>query len=251
MASNVRWLGLATSLLAAGAAAQEPDPRFSIELEGGGVWQSRNKVQIPNDATGTRFDLAELTGSGPYAAGRLTFTYAFRPRHELRLVYAPFSLEETGTLPQPVAFAGGSFAPGQPTTASYRFDSYRLTYRYLFHDGPDWRWQVGFTAKIRDAEVELRQGANVARDSNVGFVPLLHLHGERRLAERWRLILDFDGLAAPQGRALDFAAKAGYALTPQWTLAAGYRVLEGGVDNDSVYNFAWLNYAVLSAGYRF
>ncbi|WP_155989818.1 hypothetical protein RG903_05825 [Thermithiobacillus tepidarius DSM 3134] len=92
MASNVRWLGLATSLLAAGAAAQEPDPRFSIELEGGGVWQSRNKVQIPNDATGTRFDLAELTGSGPYAAGRLTFTYAFRPRHELRLVYAPFSL---------------------------------------------------------------------------------------------------------------------------------------------------------------
>ena len=34
-------------------------------------------------------------------------------------------------------------------------------------------------------------------------------------------------------------------------LAAGYRTLEGGADNDSVYTFAWLHYALVEIGARF
>jgi hypothetical protein len=34
-------------------------------------------------------------------------------------------------------------------------------------------------------------------------------------------------------------------------LTGGYRTLEGGADVVSVYNFAWLHYAVVSASYRF
>ena len=60
-----------------------------------------------------------------------------------------------------------------------------------------------------------------------------------------------DGLASPQGRALDLGLLARYDINDAWYLAGGYRTLEGGADNDSVYNFAWFNYAVLSAGYRF
>lgn len=77
------------------------------------------------------------------------------------------------------------------------------------------------------------------------------MYGERSIGERWRFIFDFDGLIGPQGRAFDVAAKLGYDLTPNWTATAGYRVLEGGADNKSVYNFAWLNYAILSLIYKF
>ncbi|MEO0190823.1 MAG: hypothetical protein ABIL18_07570, partial [candidate division WOR-3 bacterium] len=45
--------------------------RFSAELEGGAVWQSRNVVQIPNTSAGTRFSLVELVGTGPLPWFRL------------------------------------------------------------------------------------------------------------------------------------------------------------------------------------
>lgn len=235
--------------IAAGSHDKKPD--FSIELEGGAVWQTRNDVKIPNDANGTRFALDDLMGRGPFPVARLMLSYTFKPRHEIRFLYAPLSLDESGVLDKPVAFAGGDFSQGLTTDASYRFDSYRLTYRYLFHEGPRWRWKAGVTAKIRDAKIELRQGGTTAYDSNVGFVPLVNLYGERNIGERWRFIFDFDGLIGPQGRAFDVAAKLGYDLTPAWTVTAGYRVLEGGADNKSVYNFAWFNYAVLSLISRF
>lgn len=43
----------------------------------------------------------------------------------------------------------------------------------------------------------------------------------------------------------------GYDSGRGWTVAAGYRTVEGGADVDAVYTFAWLRYAVVSAVYRF
>ena len=59
------------------------------------------------------------------------------------------------------------------------------------------------------------------------------------------------GLASPQGRAFDFSAKVGYQLNPDWTLTAGLRMLDGGADNNTVYNFARFSYGTASAIYRF
>lgn len=89
-----------------------------------------------------------------------------------------------------------------------------------------------------------------SKDTDVGFVPLLHLAADWRFAPSWRLLGDFDGLAGGPGRAFDVALKLGRDFGPHWTLSAGYRTLEGGADVDAVYNFAWLHYAVLSASYR-
>ena len=41
------------------------------------------------------------------------------------------------------------------------------------------------------------------------------------------------------------------ALSPRWTLGAGYRTIEGGADVESVYNFAWLHFGVVSVRYGF
>ena len=232
-----------------GAAAAAEPHRFAAELEGGPVWQTRNDVRIPGD-TGTEISLVDVLGDGPFAAGRAYLTWDVSRKGSLRLLIAPLGIEGDGTLADSVDFAGETFAPG-PVDAAYKFNSYRLTYRYLLHDGERWQWRLGFTAKVRDARIALAQPGRAAEKTDVGVVPLLNLNGSVALSPRLRLELDADGLAAPQGRAFDVALKGRYALGSRAELAAGYRTVEGGADNDEVYTFAWLHYAVASLTYRF
>jgi hypothetical protein len=226
------------------------DYNWRLGVEAGPVWQSRNDVQIPGD-TGTRFSLVDLAGSGPFPYVRLELVYQLAEKHGLRFLLAPFEYTETGQLDTDVSFAGQSFSAGQATEATYQFNSYRVTYRYRFFSNDRWEWHVGGTLKVRDAEIKLSQGSVTARDTDTGVVPLLNLYGEYSPGKDWSLIFDLDGLASSQGRAIDLGLLARYDLSEAWYLAGGYRTLEGGADNDSVYNFAWFNYAVLSAGYRF
>jgi len=58
-------------------------------------------------------------------------------------------------------------------------------------------------------------------------------------------------VAGGPGRAEDLALKVRYDLGDRWSLAAGYRTVEGGADVDEVYSFAWFNSVVISATYRF
>jgi hypothetical protein len=233
-----------------GAAASE-EARFIVELEGGAVWQSRNDVQIPNDETGTRFSLIDVTGEGPWPAGRLYMTWNINRKHGLRALLAPLSISETGSLSEPVNFAGQTYVPGEPVDATYQFNSWRLTYHYRFLDREKLRLWVGFTAKIRDAKIELSQGGTTSKDTDVGFVPLLHLAADWEFATRWHVLFDFDGLAGGPGRAFDIALKLGHDFSRHWSVTGGYRMVEGGADVDAVYNFAWFHFAVVSGVYRF
>jgi len=233
------------------AALAQTTPTFVIELETGPVWQTGNDVEIPNDGTGTRFSHVDLAGKGPWLGGRLYLTWNINRRHSLRALLAPLSYTESGSFPGPVSFAGETFQGGTPVEATYRFNSWRLGYRYLFMDRERLDLWAGFTAKIRDAEIALRQGSTSSKDTDVGFVPLLNLAADWQLARRGHLLFDFDGLAGGPGRAFDVALKLGYDFTDHWGITGGYRTLEGGADVESVYNFAWLHYAVVSGLYRF
>ena len=230
------------------AATAAQTPRLVVEVEAGPVWQSYNDVEIPNDGTGTRFSLRDVVGSGPWPAGRVYLTWNVAERHGVRLLLAPFSVSDDGLLAAPVDFAGESYAPGA-ARATYTFNSYRLSYRYRFRDGERVSAWVGFTAKMRDAQIALEQGTTASRRDDLGFVPLLHLAGEWRVTPAWLLTADADALAGGPGRAIDASLKAGRDLGENWTLAAGYRTVEGGADV-SVYTFAWLHYGVLSLTWR-
>ena len=94
------------------SAAQGADQnKFSIEIEGGPVWQSRNDVRIPND-TGTKFSMRDIQGSGPFAAARVYFDYAFRPKHEFRVLAAPLSVTATGHAIRHDFICRQDFCPG-------------------------------------------------------------------------------------------------------------------------------------------
>lgn len=221
---------------------------FSFSLELGPIWQSRNDVRIPSTG-GTPFSLSAIN-SGPFFRGRIYAGYEWYERNELRLLVAPLSVTAAGSFSQNIAFAGQTFAAGTPTTATYKFNSYRLTYRYLFYRGEDWHFKVGFTAKIRDANISLTQGALSANSSNVGFVPLLNVAVRYQAGEQWFLLFDLDGLAAPQGRAFDGTLQVGWQVAPAYDLSFGYRTVEGGAENDTVSTFAWVHYLVFGATLR-
>lgn len=231
------------------ALAQESD-RFAVEVEGGGLWLGRNDVRIPNDPSATEFSLVDAVGRGPSPAVRASVEVNLNERHGLRFVAAPLRIDQRGMLATPVSFAGETFSPGA-VDATYQFSSYRATYRYRFFNGDRWQWRVGFTGFVRDARVALSRDGRLAEDTDVGFVPLLHLQGRAALGPRWSVVLDVDGLAATQGRAFDVAATLAYAIDEHWQLAVGYRTIEGGADVDDVFNFAWLNFAVASVRYGF
>lgn len=223
---------------------------FDIRLEGGGVWFSRNDVRIPGDG-GTRFDMLDLTGKGADPYFRFYAAYDFNDKHALRLTLAPLEVEGTGMLSEDVIFKGDLFTAGTPARGRYKFNTYRLTYRWTFHDRERWRWGLGGALLVRDAEITLEQGDKRQSEDDLGLVPLLHLYGEYRLNDHAFLVLDVEGAWSPMGRAVDMALMAQYNFDSGWYAAAGYRTLEGGADNDAVYTFAWLHYAQAAVGYRF
>ena len=229
--------------------AADDGKQFGIGLEAGGVWFSRNDIRIPG-TTGTEFDMTALTGTGPDFFARLNGEWDINDKHGLRVVLAPLEVSGTGELAQDTDFAGETF-PAGTTDATFKFNTYKFTYRYTFADNGAWLWRVGFTGVVRDANVELRQGDLQANDDNVGFVPALHLSGDYRMSERWLFRLDFDGLAGGPGRLIDLGLFVDYELNENWQVGGGYRTLEGGADTDDVYTFAWLHYAVLNVRYRF
>ncbi len=253
---GIAWSAIIACLVGIETPGAAADPetdtrRFQIEFETGAIWQGRNEIHIPDSAVGTRFSLADIQDGTPIVQRRVEATWYPGRRHALRFVYQPLGFSGAGSFASPVLFAGGTFAPGAPVESDYKFDSYRLTYRYLFYESSTWRLSAGATAFIRDAKVELRQAGSTATDSNVGFVPLLSVNVEYHFAPRWMAVVDVDGLVAPQGRAFDAAAKIRHDLTDHWSISAGYRTFEGGVDNGERFAFGWFHFAVVSIGYRY
>jgi hypothetical protein len=126
-ASPLRWLAALAALapmIAPAAESESPSPALTVEL--GAAWQLRNTAQVSNEPPNTRFKIDDLTGDGPYPAGRVVLDWPLNEKHRLRFLIAPLGIDETGTTSQPIVFRNTTFAPG-PIDVKYRFDSYRAS----------------------------------------------------------------------------------------------------------------------------
>jgi hypothetical protein len=220
------------------------EDRFKFDLESGFAFNGYNDVRIPGD-TGTLFSLTRDLTSKPGLFLRLRLDWRLSRRSILTALFAPLTLKADGTAAEPLTFQDRVFPAGAPLQGSYTFNSYRLTYRYEFIRTDRWTVGAGFTAKIRDAAIRLDSGGVHSEKTNVGFVPLLNFRAEYRGPGLWGFLFEADALAAPQGRAEDILAAVLIRLAPHVTLKAGYRIVEGGADNATVYNFALIHYAVV------
>lgn len=221
------------------------DGRWSADFESGVAISGYNDVRIPGN-TGTLFSLSEELDSDAAFFWRARLTYRVGERHRLSVLAAPLRLESGGRLDRDLSFNGDSFAANTPLDTRYRFDSYRLTYIYDLHRSEKTILGIGFTGKIRDAAITVTGGGVTSEKANTGFVPLIHLAFHWQFSDAMGLLVQGDGLAAPQGRAEDFLFAFTADVNANLRLKLGYRLLEGGADNDEVYTFALVNY--LAAG---
>jgi hypothetical protein len=214
----------------------------SFDLETGAVGTGYNNVRIPGDQ-GTLFSLKDDLISKTEIFFRLRANYTIKSRHTLSLLYAPLETVSNGNVPYDIIFEGVTFPANTELAGTYKFNSYRLTYRYEIVLKPKFEFGLGFTAKIRDAKIALASATLESEKTNVGFVPVINFRMLWKPYEKFGILLEGDALAAPQGRAEDVLIAATYRVSDWLGLKAGYRILEGGADNDEVYNFALFNYA--------
>ena len=241
---------LLAALIGAPSRAAAQEPRWALDLENGAVFTWYNDVRIPGDS-GTMFSLTDDLQADPAYFWRVRIDVRVGRRHVLSGLVAPLEVTSTGAFDRPVDFMGETFAPGVPVTGRFMFNSYRFTYRYEFLDKGGWRFGIGVTGKVRDAATSLDATGQYAEKTNVGFVPLVNFKLERDLGKRAVFRFEGDAAAAPQGRAEDIFAGILVPLNKHVTLKAGYRMLEGGADNDEVYTFSGFHYAAFGAIIRF
>jgi hypothetical protein len=236
---------LALTALFTGSPAQ-----FILDLESGVPFQGYNDVRIPN-AQGTLFSFTDdFELQGPVIPLRLTLSYAFAGKNHLFALFAPLGLNYKGTVPYDIVFQQSMFAGGQQTEGFYRFNSYRIGYRRDLLSTDRWILGVGFTAKIRDAQIKLSSDSMSDQKDDLGFVPLLHLFAAYDF-DGWMIYLNGDGLAGGPGRAFDFFLGGRFNITENLSGKAGYRILEGGADVSEVYNFTLINFAAVGLSWEF
>jgi len=219
------------------------EAEWEVEIEASPVYSGYNDVRVPNEG-GSLISLTDDLDAESVVGIRIRLTYNINEKHTLSLLYAPLSIDAQGQVNNSIYFEDAQFPAGIPLDALYRFDSYRLTYRYHFLRKYNLSLGVGFTAKIRDAEIKLESDQLSEKTTSTGFVPLINFRMKYLLSPHISFILEGDALAGPQGRAEDIMAVFQYQPFMNVAFKAGYRVLEGGADVDQVYNFTLLHYIV-------
>jgi len=240
-------LALLLSLLSGTGTGSE----WFLDFEGGAAFTGYNDVQIPSDS-GTRFSLADEIVSSPAIALRFRGGVTLAERHLLFVLAAPLTVRGTGTLERDINYQGQLFHQGTEVNSSYRFDSYRLTYRYSIVDKPAFGLGAGLTAKIRSADIALMSDSTYARRTDLGVVPLINLMVRYKMTGKTGLLLESDALWSPYGRAEDVLLAFQYSPRESHSLRIGYRMLEGGADGGGkVYTFSLFHYVTAGITVKF
>lgn len=222
-----------------------------IDAEGAVAFTGYNDVRIPSKG-GTDFSLADDVEADPTPVFRLRLGYTAKDRHTLIATIAPLTIKGSGTLDKDVSFGGNTFSAGEKVDTIYRFDSYRLTYRYLFVDRYFLSVAGGITGKIRSATIAVMSDSGYADRNDLGFVPLVHLMVHWKPSDKFSVLLDMDALGSPYGRAEDVLLALQYAYSESASIRLGWRLLEGGSDGGGdVYTFALINYATVGVTVAF
>jgi hypothetical protein len=229
------------------------DAQLFFNVETGMAFNTRNTVQFPNESNSQsdRIDITDEFSNGQTWFYRLRAGYTIAERHTISALYAPLSFSYREAFSEPKVFGENTFRAGEDLDLDYRFNSYRLTYRYEWINSGKFRFGIGLTAKIRDARISVRTEEQLSETEDFGFVPLINFRLSFQFNDKWAALLRGDALVGEQGRAEDVFLGASYVLSPYHRFNAGYRILDGGADVDQVYNFALVHYAALSYQYTF
>lgn len=229
--------------------------QLRVGIESGFVFTQYNDVRSPNgngiDDKGTYFSLYndfDPVPINPFFRAEVSYTIV--GRHDIQLTAAPLQLRYNSFQNNTIKFAGKVFA-GDDIVGTYKFNTYRLSYRYNIVNKEKIKFGLGAAVLLRDARIALQQGSKVADDTDLGVVPLLSFNLIYMPTEKFAILLKGDALVGPQGRAEDIFLGITYNVWNNLHIKAGYRVIEGGADVEQVYNFAFFHFADVGLVYTF
>lgn len=190
------WTGdLPTAARSEVAAAEDHYPnmyrRFGVSLGMAALGNFNSQVSVGTDVlVGASIDLEDTLGiSESDFVGRFDTFYAFNPRH--RIDFSIFDINRSGTrsIGEDLDF-GEVVIPAGEVDTSFNTMVVKLAYRYNFV--ADTRTAIGFSAGLHT------MGIDLGLDSTVGSVsesfdvtaplPVIGLHGEYALSERWKIL---------------------------------------------------------------
>lgn len=211
---------------------------------------SRNEIAIPGDA-GSLFNTADSGWKQKNAINyRVSYLFNLNKKESIRVLYAPLKTSFNGNFEKDINFNGKIFNQGQ-AQVNYQFNSYRVAYHKNIVKNEVFNINYGYVAKIRDANIEVVQGNESKSRKDLGFVPLFHFDARYRFNHLNSLYFDFDGLAAPQGRAFDVGLFIEREIINNSRVFAGYRFIEGGANNDKVKTFSYINFFTIGFSLSF
>jgi len=240
----------ATLVFCAALFISEARAEYVLNIQGAAVFTEKNDVRIPGNS-GTKFSLSDDLNADTAYTGRIEAGYVHKDRDYFGIVISPLSVDSHGSVDRDISFNGTTFPADTDLSATFRFDSYRLTWRRKLVARETLDVWLGLTANIRDAAITVEGGGQKTEKDNTGFVPLINFLVDWRFARPWTGRIVGDALVGPQGRAEDVLFAVMYDLTAGTRVFAGYRILEGGADNDEVYTFSLFHYAVGGIEVRF
>ena len=246
-----KWFAVLLIMLSAVLLLSAPvSAEYVINLQGAAVFTEKNDIRIPGDS-GTKFSLTDDLSADTTYTGRLEAGYIHKAKDYFGIIVAPLSVDSHGRVDRNIDYAGTTFPAGTDLKATFRFDSYRLTWRRKLVSRDDLDVWLGVSGNIRDAEISVEGGGQRATKANTGFVPLINFLIDWRFSQPWSLRASGDALVGPQGRAEDVLFAVTYDANAATKLFAGYRILEGGADNAEVYTFSLFHFAVAGVEMRF
>jgi len=210
----------------------------------------RNTVQRPNDSEGTRVSLNsefERKNKATFSP-RFELEYNYR-RHHFIATAALVNDHFEGIAGKEIVYDGELFAMGNNLETKYKFNTYRLGYRYRLVDQPRFAFELGATVLFRDAYISMEGNTKKAKFSNFGVAPLISYYVEWKAAEKFSFLTYGDAFALKVGRAEDVFAGAKYQFTPLISANLGYRLLEGGSDGDRVFTMAAFHFISIGIGF--
>ena len=151
-----------------------------VDIEAGAAFTGYNDVAIPAD-TGDKVSLASETPAGAIPIFRIRAGYTFADRHTLSVLAAPLTAKGSGKASSDITYQDKVFLAGTDITSIYRFDSYRLTYRWDFLKNEAIDIGIGLTAKIRSADIAFAGDAGYVSRTDLGFVPIINFRLDWRV----------------------------------------------------------------------
>ncbi len=220
-----------------------------VTLESGAFFTDMNDVR--NGSNGTLFSLKNdfQTPISPFL--RLRVGFISNRKNHYSILYAPLKIVETGTIAKDILFDGKNFKADMPIEAVYKFNSYRFTYNRRIISNENFTFGLGLSAKIRDAGISLKNKELLRENFSVGFVPLINVLANWDISQKMGVEFFGEGIAASKGRAIDLSLSGRYSFTRKLQGTLGYRLLEGGANGTSRYNFIQLHFIFAGINYTF